>query len=73
MRNQIGAHRIIFGSDIIRGPKEDPDGAHLTAWIDLACGLAETYEGDSPVLSEDELELFMVGNATRLFQLEESS
>ncbi|WP_185996690.1 amidohydrolase family protein [Nocardioides campestrisoli] len=73
MRDQVGPHRLVFGSDIIRGPKEDPDGAHLAQWVELARGLAEPWQGQAPVLSADELDLFLTGNAVRLFDLEVSA
>jgi predicted TIM-barrel fold metal-dependent hydrolase len=31
---RVGAHRILFGSDIIRGMRNDPDGSILEGWID---------------------------------------
>ncbi|MEV0326836.1 amidohydrolase family protein [Micromonospora echinospora] len=73
MRAQLGAHRLIFGSDIIRGPREDPDGAHLERWIGLVRDLATPYAGDRPVLSAEELDLFLGGNAVRLYDLKEYS
>lgn len=71
MRDQIGAHRLVFGSDIIRGPREDPDGDELMEWISMVRDLASPYAGDAPVLSDEELGLFLGGNAVRLFDLKE--
>jgi predicted TIM-barrel fold metal-dependent hydrolase len=71
MRGQLGAHRLIFGSDIIRGPREDPDGAHLETWISMVRDLAAPYAGDAPVLSQEELDLFLGRNAVRLYDLKE--
>ena len=71
MRDQIGAHRLIFGSDIIRGPKEDPDGTHLEEWITRVLDLASPYAGEPPVLSTEELALFLGRNAVRLYDLKE--
>ncbi|MCR1783406.1 amidohydrolase [Nocardioides carbamazepini] len=71
MRAQIGAHRLIFGSDIIRGPKEDPDGAELERWVSMVRDLASPYDGEPAVLTDDELGLFLAGNAIRLFDLKE--
>lgn len=73
MRDQLGAHRLVFGSDIIRGPKQDPDGQELVFWLDMARGLAEPYEGTPAVFSDEELSLFLSGNAIRLFDLKEYS
>lgn len=71
MRDQIGAHRLVFGSDIVRGTKHDPDGAELRGWVDLVRDLASPYAGTPAVLSEEELALFFSGNAVRLFDLKE--
>ncbi|MDP3968697.1 MAG: amidohydrolase family protein [Nocardioides sp.] len=71
MRNQIGAHRLIFGSDIIRGPREDTDGTELERWVGMVHDLAVPYAGDAPVLSQEELDLFLGSNAVRLYDLEE--
>lgn len=71
MRDQIGAHRLIFGSDIIRGPRHDPAGDELVQWISMVRDLAAQYAGTPPVLSDEELGLFLSGNAIRLFNLKE--
>lgn len=71
MRDQVGAHRLIFGSDIIRGPREDPDGQELERWISMVRDLAAPHDGDRPVLAEEELSLFLAGNAVRLYDLKE--
>jgi predicted TIM-barrel fold metal-dependent hydrolase len=71
MRDQLGAHRLVFGSDIIRGSRQDPDGSELIAWLELARGLGEPYQGEPAVFSAEELSLFLSGNAVRLFDLKE--
>jgi predicted TIM-barrel fold metal-dependent hydrolase len=71
MRQQMGAHRLIFGSDIIRGPHNDADGSDLIQWIDMVRGLAAPYEGAPAVLGQEELELFLAGNAVRQYDLKE--
>jgi predicted TIM-barrel fold metal-dependent hydrolase len=73
MREQLGAHRLVFGSDIVRGTKHDPDGDELVRWVELARGLAEPYGGSPAVFAEEELELFLAGNAIRLYDLKEFS
>jgi predicted TIM-barrel fold metal-dependent hydrolase len=72
MRRHLGAHRLLFGSDIIRGPRSDPDGDDLMEWIGLTRGLAEPYQGGPPVLSAEELELVLGGNAARVYRIEEA-
>ena len=64
---RVGAHRVIFGSDIIRGPGHDPDGSELERWIAQCHGLAEPYEGSPPVLTEGQLELIMAGAAVSAY------
>jgi len=71
MRDQVGAHRLVFGSDIIRGPRHDPDGDELVEWISMVRDLAAPYQGAPPVLADEELDLFLAGNAIRLFNLKE--
>lgn len=71
MKEQIGAHRLVFGSDIIRGPREDPEGDELVRWISMVRDLAAPYDGGAPVLSAEELGLLLAGNAVRLFDLKE--
>jgi predicted TIM-barrel fold metal-dependent hydrolase len=65
---RVGAHRLMFGSDIIRGTGADPDGAELERWIEQFCGLAEPYEGAPAVLSQKELALAIGANADRVYQ-----
>jgi predicted TIM-barrel fold metal-dependent hydrolase len=65
--SRVGSHRIIFGSDIIRGPGEDPEGKQLEKWVEQFKGLADSYKGEVPVVSENGLELMMAGNASRLY------
>lgn len=64
---RVGAHRVLFGSDIIRGSGEDPNGDHLKEWIDLFVGLGESYAGDKPVATEEQIELMMGANAASLY------
>ena len=71
MRDQVGAHRLVFGSDIIRGPRHDPDGDELVRWITMVRDLAEPHGGQPAVLSREELQLFLADNAVRLFDLKE--
>ncbi len=73
MREQLGAHRLVFGSDIMRGTKHDPEGAELAQWVDMVRDLASPHTGSPAVLSQEELALFLAGNAIRLFDLKEFS
>jgi len=71
MRAQIGAHRLVFGSDICRGPREDPEGEDLARFLGMVRDLAAPYDGEPAILSTEELSLFLAGNAIRLFDLKE--
>ena len=68
--DHLGPHRIIFGSDIIRGPSADPEGQRLGWWIDVFQGLAEKYDGRPAVVGSDAMELMLAGNADRIYGLE---
>ncbi|TDT18259.1 putative TIM-barrel fold metal-dependent hydrolase [Ilumatobacter fluminis] len=70
-KQRVGAHRLLFGSDIIRGPGDDADGAQLERWIDQFTALAEPYEGSPAVLAQEELELAMAHAAVDLYRLDE--
>ncbi|MDW3214687.1 MAG: amidohydrolase family protein [Ilumatobacteraceae bacterium] len=67
---RVGAHRLMFGSDIIRGPGEDADGADLQRWVDQFRALAEPYEGRPAVLSAEQLELAMCNTAVDLYGID---
>lgn len=67
--SQLGAHRILFGSDIIRGPRSDPEGHELQAWLDRFRGLAEPFEGTPPIVSNEQLDLMLGQNARRVYGL----
>lgn len=68
-RDRVGAHRLIFGSDIPHGSRSDPDGALLARWVDQFMSLGERSDGQPAILGAEELELAMSGNADRLYRL----
>lgn len=70
-KSRVGAHRLMFGSDIIRGPGDDPEGTELERWIDQFTGLAAPYAGSPAVLSNDELEMSMATAAIDLYRLDD--
>ena len=69
MVDRLGAHRILFGTDLIRGT-DDHDGAVLERCVSHFLALGEPYAGAPPVLSGEELELIMGANAARIYQLD---
>ncbi len=64
---RLGAHRVLFGTDILRGEKTDPNGVELARWIDCMLALGESFEGAAPVCSREELALMMGENARRIY------
>ena len=69
-QERVGAHRLLFGSDIIRGPGEDPNGAELQRWIEQFCGLGEAFDGEPPVMSDEQLHLSMATAAAELYRVD---
>ena len=69
--DRLGAHRVLWGSDSIRGPLSDPDGEDLQRWLDQFSSLASSYEGTPPVVGREEIDLMLAGNAVRLYRLPE--
>ena len=68
---RLGAHRVLFGSDILRGERTDPDGAELARWVDCMLALGEPFQGADPICSAEELALMMGENARRVYRLQE--
>lgn len=68
MIGRLGSHRIIFGSDSMRGHGADADGTALGRWIDRFVGLAERYRGGAAVVDADGLEQMLAGNAGRVYR-----
>lgn len=68
---RLGAHRVLFGSDILRGERTDPDGAELAQWVDRMLALGEPFQGADPICSNEQLALMMGENARRVYALQE--
>lgn len=69
MVDRLGAHRILWGSDLLRGP-EDPDGARLQRCVELFAGLGEPYAGAPAILSGEQTEQIMGLVANEIFGLD---
>lgn len=67
---RLGAHRVLFGSDILRGERTDPDGTELARWVDCMVALGEPFQGADPVCSAEQLALIMGENARRVYRLQ---
>lgn len=69
MLRRLGSHRIMFGSDIIRGDRSDPDGDDLIRWLDQVRALAEPFGGTPPVATQDQVDEILGLAAIEVFQL----
>ncbi len=65
MLHRVGAHRVIFGSDIIRGDRSDPEGDELAQWVEMIHGLAVPFKGEAPVASLEEVDM-VLGESARI-------
>ena len=69
MRDQMGAHRILFGSDHLGGPRFSGEKSILPDWVSFVSGLVGTAPKYGCGFTQDEVDLIMGGNAQRLFGL----
>lgn len=69
MRDHMGAHRILFGSDHLGGSRFSGEKSILPEWVDFVSRLADTAPDYGCQFTQDEVDLIMGGNAQRLFDL----
>lgn len=69
MRDQMGAHRILFGSDHLGGPRFSGEKSILPEWVNFVRMLADIAPDYGCQFTQDEIDLIMGGNAQRLFGL----
>jgi predicted TIM-barrel fold metal-dependent hydrolase len=67
MRDQMGAHRILFGSDHLGGPRFSGDKSILPDWVKFVSGLVDEAPKYGCQFTQEEVDLIMGGNAQRLF------
>ncbi len=67
MRDQLGAHRVLFGSDHLGGPRFSRDRSILPAWVDFVKTLPERAPEFGAEFTQDEVDLILGGNAARIF------
>ena len=67
MRDKMGAHRILFGSDHLGGPRFSGEKSILPDWVSFVSGLANEAPKFGCEFAQDEIDLIMGGNAQRLF------
>ena len=69
MRDTVGAHRIMMGSDYAAGPRTSGERSRYGAWIDYLRALPSAATGYGVSFSEEEMALVLGGNAQRLLRL----
>ncbi len=71
MRDQLGAHRILFGTDMpaYNLAKEESDMRLTQPWVQLFKNLPEEGRKYGVDFSKEEAELIMHGNAERILKI----
>lgn len=69
MRDSVGAHRILMGSDYSAGPRTTGDRSWYPGWIEYLRRLPERGADYGVSFSEEEIGLILGGNAERLLGL----
>jgi predicted TIM-barrel fold metal-dependent hydrolase len=69
MRDKLGAHRILFGSDHLGGPRFSGEKSILPDWVNFVTNLPELAPQYGHSFRREEVDLIMGGNAQRLFRL----
>jgi len=67
MRDQMGAHRILFGSDHLGGRRFSGEKSILPDWVKFVSGLVAEAPKYGCQFTQEEVDLIMGGNAQRLF------
>lgn len=70
MRDEVGAHRILFGSDHLGGRRFSGKRGKLKRWVDFIKELPERGQRVGVKFSEEEVALILGGNACRVFRIE---
>ena len=69
MRDAVGAHRILFGSDHLGGPRFSGERSILPAWVNFIRSLPEEAPKYGCEFTQAEVGLILGENAQRLFEL----
>lgn len=69
-RDRVGAHRILFGSDHLGGPRFGGPRSRLGEWVGFIRDLPNRAKRVGRSFSDDEVELILGGNALRVFELD---
>ncbi len=70
MRDEVGAHRILFASDNCAGPATEGERSWLPRWVDFFRKLPETAPEHGYSFSEEEVGQMLGDNAVRLMKLD---
>lgn len=70
MRDEVGAHRILFASDNCAGPATEGEKSWLPRWVDFFRKLPETAAEHGHSFSEEEVGQMLGDNAVRLMKLD---
>lgn len=69
MRDAVGAHRILFGSDHLGGPRFSRERSILPDWVSFVKELPQRAPEFGCQFAPEEVELIMGGNAQRILGL----
>jgi predicted TIM-barrel fold metal-dependent hydrolase len=70
MRDQVGAHRILWASDYAAGPSRSGPHNEAAKWLEFFQDLPETAPKFGRRFSREEIDLMLGANAARLLRLE---
>jgi predicted TIM-barrel fold metal-dependent hydrolase len=69
MRDAVGAHRVLFASDHLGGPRFSGGRSKLPEWVEFFRELPKSGPGVGATFSEEEVALILGENARRVFRL----
>ena len=72
MRDSVGAHRMLFGSDHLGGPRFGGERSTLPKWVQFIQELPERAHGLGIAFSQEEVALILGQNAARVFNIQMS-
>ncbi len=70
MRDQVGAHRILFASDYSAGPARSGEKSTWGNWVNFFKRLPDRAKAFGVTFTQDEVDLILGGNAARLLKLD---
>ncbi len=70
MRDEVGAHKILFASDNVAGPATEGEKSWLPRWVDFFRTLPERASECGYSFSKEEVDWILGENAIRLMRLD---